>query len=122
MATRLAVAVAAALAAVSLVAESRDTTNLSSTLSPDVGEWVRGLRNKGSNVQCCDDADGVDPVWDTLGTGETPYRVRYGGRWFGVSRDALITEKNRLGVARAWMGRDAVGNPYVRCFLPGPTS
>ena len=101
------------------VAQARDTTGLSDTLSPDQQEWVRSLHS-GNSVPCCDNADGIDPEWDTLGTSGTRYRVRYQGQWLDVDASALLTLPNKIGVARAWMGyRD--GNPFVRCFLPGPS-
>ena len=107
----------AALMALSLPALGRDTTNFGQTLSPDVQEWVRGLRGV-NNISCCDDADGIDPVWETHGTG---YRVQFHGDWLRVEPDALLSIPNRLGVARAWIGYSADGRPYVRCFIPGPT-
>lgn len=103
--------------ALSLPATGRDTTNLGQTLSPDVQEWVRGLRGA-NNIFCCDDADGIDPVWETHGNG---YRVQFHGDWLQVEPDALLTVPNRLGVARAWIGYRPDGKPFVRCFIPGPT-
>lgn len=99
-------------------AVGRDSTNLSQSLSPDVQEWVRSLRGA-HNISCCDDADGIDPVWETH---ENGYRVMFRGDWLSVEGDALLTMPNRLGVARAWIGIKADGKPYVRCFIPGPTT
>ncbi len=104
--------------AMSLPAAGRDTTNLSRTLSPDVQDWVRGLRGA-NNILCCDDADGIDPVWDMQTSG---YRVQFRGDWLRVEPDALLNIPNRLGVARAWIGFTADSKPYVRCFIPGPTT
>ena len=100
-----------------LAAPARDTTNLTQTLSADVQEWVRGLRGA-NNISCCDDADGIDPVWETHGDG---YRVQFKGEWLRVEPDALLKIPNRMGVARAWIGYTADGRPYVRCFIAGPT-
>ncbi|MDQ2084303.1 hypothetical protein RA307_29300 [Xanthobacteraceae bacterium Astr-EGSB] len=110
-----------ALALVSLVAPDRgraiDTTGLSERLTQEQRDWVRELR-AGNGASCCDDADGIDPEWDIAG-GE--YRVRYGGRWLVVAPHALLTQPNRIGVARAWIAHGE-GETFVRCFLPGPTT
>lgn len=98
-------------------AGARDTTGLSDTLSQEQRDWVRSLRGKNS-VSCCDDADGVDPIWEIHGRS---YRVRYKSEWLDVDDEALLTMPNRLGVARAWIGTKPDGGPFVRCFLPGPT-
>jgi hypothetical protein len=94
-----------------------DTTGLSERLTQEQRDWVRELR-AGNGASCCDDADGIDPEWDILG-GE--YRVRYGGRWLVVAPHALLTQPNRIGVARAWIAHGE-GETFVRCFLPGPTT
>jgi hypothetical protein len=96
---------------------ARDTTGLSQTLSGEMNEWVRNLHSP-DGAWCCDEADGIDPVWDTSGNG---YRVQYKGEWLTVRPEALISTPNRLGVARAWIGFTSDTKPYVRCFLPGPT-
>ena len=109
------------LAAVALVAPDRsraiDTTGLSERLTQEQRDWVRELR-AGNGMSCCDDADGIDPEWD-IAAGE--YRVRYGGRWLAVPPHALLTQPNRIGVARAWIGHGE-GETFVRCFLPGSTT
>ncbi len=118
-ANRLAVIVGCLVGALglSVPVAGRDTTNLSQSLSPDVQDWVRGLHGV-NNISCCDDADGIDPVWETHGNG---YRVLFRGDWLEVEPGALLTVPNRLGVARAWIGYRADGKPFVRCFIPGPT-
>src|SRR3974390_1440852 len=98
-----AIALIAGIVALAFPAMGRDTTNLSQTLSSDVQEWVRGLRGA-NNISCCDDADGIDPVWETHANG---YRVHYQGDWLRVEPDALLSIPNRLGVARAWIGHTA---------------
>jgi hypothetical protein len=94
-----------------------DRTGLSDRLTQEQRDWVRELR-AGNGMSCCDDADGIDPEWDIVG-GE--YRVRYGGRWLVVAPHALLTQPNRIGVARAWIAHGE-GETFVRCFLPGPTT
>lgn len=100
-----------------LGARAIDRTGLSDTLTQEQRDWVRGLRN-GAGVPCCDDADGIDPEWDIK---DGQYRVRYGGRWLVVAPHALLTQPNRIGVARAWIGHGD-GEAFVTCFLPGPTT
>jgi hypothetical protein len=97
---------------------ARDTTGLSEKLSPELSDWVRGLKGK-HGIGCCDDSDGIDPVWDIAGD---RYRVFHSGRWLVVDDDALLKMPNRLGVARAWIGGLSTGAPFVRCFLPGPVT
>ena len=97
---------------------ARDTTGLAQTLSAEMNDWVRGLHSR-DGAWCCDQADGIDPVWDMAGDS---YRVRYQGAWLTVGPQALIPGPNRLGVARAWIGVTADTKPYVRCFLPGPVT
>ena len=105
------------LALLTAPASARDTTGLSAQLSPELQEWTRGLKGK-NGIGCCDDADGVDPVWDIK---DGKYRVYHDGKWLVVDDGALLKISNRLGVARAWIGfRD--GESFVRCFLPGPTT
>jgi hypothetical protein len=108
-------------AALSLLAAglgvARDTTGLSDSLSQEQRDWVRGLR-AANGASCCDDADGIDPVWDIH---DGHYRVHYGGQWLVVSPSALLTQPNRIGVARAWLVYGE-GEVFVRCFLPGPTT
>ncbi len=116
-AIRAAVLIGSLAAALSFPAAGRDTTNLSQTLSPELQEWVRGLRGA-DNISCCDEADGIDPVWETHGNG---YRVQFRGEWLPVEERAVLKVHNRLGVARAWIGFTVDFRPYVRCFLPGPT-
>lgn len=100
----------------SLYVFARDTTGLSALLSPEQQEWTRGLKSK-AGAYCCDNADGIDPIWAIEGD---HYVVTFQGKPLKVEPDALLTQPNRLGVARAWIGyRD--GGPFVRCFLPGPT-
>jgi hypothetical protein len=94
-----------------------DRTGLSDRLTQEQRDWVHDLR-AGNGVSCCDDADGIDPEWDILGG---DYRVRYGGQWLTVAPHALLTQPNRLGVARAWIAHGE-GETFVRCFLPGPTT
>jgi hypothetical protein len=118
MIAKLTVAAAVGALLVPLSAPARDTTGLSQTLSAEMNEWVRGLHSPGG-AWCCDEADGIDPVWETTGDG---YRVKFQGEWLTVQPTALITAPNRLGVARAWIGFTADTKPYVRCFLPGPTT
>jgi hypothetical protein len=118
MIVRLAVAAAVGALLLPFSAPARDTTGLSQTLSAEMNEWVRGLHSPGG-AWCCDDADGIDPVWETSGDG---YRVKFQGEWLTVQPTALISTPNRLGVARAWIGFTADTKPYVRCFLPGPTT
>jgi hypothetical protein len=119
----LATAVAAPIAVAALlflapgIGLARDTTGLSDSLTQEQREWVRGLR-AANGASCCDDADGIDPVWDIA---DGQYRVRYGGRWLTVSSDALLTQPNRIGVARAWLAHGE-GEVFVRCFLPGPAT
>jgi len=107
----------AAMVWLPLQVAARDTTNLAQTLSPDVQDWVKGLKGINS-LSCCDDADGIDPEWQMQASG---YRVRFRGEWLRVEPGAVLNEPNRLGVARAWIGFTADTRPYVRCFLPGPS-
>ena len=100
-----------------LGARAIDRTGLSDTLTQEQRDWVKGLRNA-SGVPCCDDADGIDPEW---GIKDGSYRVRYGGRWLVVAPHALLTQPNKIGVARAWIGHGD-GEAFVTCFLPGPTT
>lgn len=113
----IAVIVLLVIAILSSVAFARDTTGLSDSLTQDQREWVKGLRDKGG-TPCCDDADGIDPVWEIK---DGQYRVFWEQRWLVVSKDALLTQPNKIGVARAWMAYGD-GEMYVRCFLPGPVS
>jgi hypothetical protein len=118
MLAKIVLAATAGALVIPLTTLARDTTGLSKTLSSELNDWVRSLRSP-AGTWCCDEADGIDPVWETTGDG---YRVQYQGEWLPVPPAALITEPNRLGVARAWIGFSADTKPYVRCFLPGPTT
>lgn len=85
------------------------------------GSWVDGLHNQSGNV-CCFDGDGrrlEDPEW----TAGDPYRVARDGKLVDVPPWALVTMKNRDGIARVWWNpiADDAGN-HVRCFLPGALS
>lgn len=81
---------------------------------PDLDGWFNGL--KSANGPCCSDRDGTvlaDPDWESLGD---RYRVKLNGVWYDVPEAAVITEKNRAGVAMVWPMTDGV---TIRCFLPG---
>lgn len=95
----------------------RDTTGLSDTLSPEQKAWTKGLKDE-RGLPCCDDADGIDPQWEIEGD---HYKVFHKDRWLIVEPGAVLRVKNRLGVARAWVGWRPDGTVYIRCFLPGPT-
>jgi hypothetical protein len=109
--------VVAALSCAPGIGFARDTTGLSDTLNQEQRDWVRGLR-AANGASCCDDADGIDPVWDIE---DGRYRVRYGTQWLVVSPEALLTQPNRIGVARAWLAHGD-NEVFVRCFLPGPAA
>lgn len=101
----------------------RDMTGLTAQLSPSQREWVRNLTdNDGSG--CCDDADGIDPVWRMSESSESGYEVMVDGKWLEVEKRALITKPNKIGVARAWKGRrwneqTQKSETFIRCFVPG---
>lgn len=99
-------------------AEARDTTGLSAQLSQEQKDWVRGLRGP-DGISCCDDADGIDPVWRIE---NDRYVVHYKGQDLIVDPKNVLTVPNKIGVARAWVWVGLDGNPYIRCFLPGPTA
>lgn len=96
-------------------------------------QWVDELKNQLGNV-CCFDNDGRrlnGPDWDTLGkvsedpNGTSGYRVYDEGQWRDVINMAVVTMKNRDGIARVWFAyqSDSRGTiKVVRCFLPGALS
>jgi hypothetical protein len=84
---------------------------------PDLDRWYDGLQAKGKWV-CCHKRDAKeldDSDWDMK---ESHYRVRLNGRWYEVSDNALVIDKNLVGRALVWITFSG-GTPVVRCFLPG---
>src|SRR5574337_48344 len=88
--------------------------------------WWNSLHASGSNVPCCDIADGLkveDVDWDTinLASADKPdvrYRVRLNGQWIVVRPEAVVTVPNRFGPAVVWPY--TIGDKtLVRCFMPG---
>ncbi len=102
---------------IALPSMARDTTGLSDALTQEQRDWVKGLKSNGG-ASCCDETDGIDPVWDIK---DGSYRVHWQGQWLVVLPGALLTQPNKIGVARAWVAYGD-GEAYVRCFLPGPTT
>jgi hypothetical protein len=89
---------------------------------PDLDHWFDALQSSGG-YPCCSYADGsmvADVDWDTsVVNGEDRYRVRIDGNWIVVSPQEVVTAPNRHGAAIAWIYKDSVGMPNVRCFMPG---
>lgn len=83
-------------------------------------QWFDGLAS-GKGL-CCSFADGLaikDVDWDTHGTSpNSGYRVRIGGVWIEVPKDAAVTVPNKFGAAVVWPYVED-GKTLVRCFLPG---
>jgi hypothetical protein len=96
--------------------------------------WVDQLQSKHGQL-CCSNNDGRrldDPDWDTLGkvqtdyTGTSGYRVWENSQWYDVPNWAVVTERNRDGIARVWWDKDygpegRVISKRVRCFIAGAT-
>jgi hypothetical protein len=94
--------------------------------------WVDQLQSKHGQL-CCSNNDGRrldDPEWDTLGKVQTDYngnsgfRVYEDSRWYDVPNYAMVTVRNRDGIARVWWDREynAEGGTItkrVRCFIAG---
>lgn len=92
--------------------------------------WVDELMNSNNN-RCCYDNDGrrlTDPDWDTLGkvatehSGPSGYRVYEDGKWHEVPNWAVVTQRNKDGIARVWWTRDYNEGNIIKtviCFLPG---
>ena len=89
---------------------------------PELDAWMNELQSKGG-YPCCSQADGsavADVDWDTaVVNGENRYRVRISGVWIVVTPQEVVEGPNRFGPAVAWIYRDSVGVPNVRCFMPG---
>jgi hypothetical protein len=89
---------------------------------PELDAWMNGLQSKGG-YPCCSYAEATvidDAEWDTaVVNGENRYRVRIGGNWIVVSPEEVVEGPNNAKVALAWIYRDSVGVPNVRCFMPG---
>ncbi|MDO8683788.1 MAG: hypothetical protein Q7N50_09945 [Armatimonadota bacterium] len=95
---------------------ARDMTGLSAQLTPEQGDWVRGLKDR-NGVLCCDTADGYDVAWQSAPGGG--YLVLIKGLWRLVPAAALIDDiPNKLGVARVWYTQHG-GEVVIRCFIPG---
>lgn len=82
--------------------------------------WFDSLKNK-QDVGCCDTSDGrrlEDAEWGTNTNGE--YWVVIDGVRYQVPEHALLTQKNRAGVAIVWPYLDpATLQMQIRCFIPG---
>lgn len=81
---------------------------------PEMEGWFRSLHSKGG-AWCCNGDDAEEAEWDTSGG---KYRVRIEGQWLDVPDDAVVEGPNRAGVAKVWAWH-MMGQPAVRCFLPG---
>jgi hypothetical protein len=88
-------------------------------------DWLKTLKN-GNNVSCCDGSDAysvVEPDWEMMhGEDAVHYRVRQSTKhgWMLVADKAVITDVNKIGVAKVWPTIDASGLwTSIRCFLPG---
>jgi hypothetical protein len=84
-------------------------------VAPELRRWFSQLHNK-MGYRCCDDADGFDAQWDTK---DNHYRVYDNGRWYVVPDEKVVTEPNKLGVAKVWWSNALMLNKEIRCFMPG---
>jgi hypothetical protein len=89
---------------------------------PDLDKWMNSLASRGG-YPCCSHVDGTtlaDAEWDTaVVNGEIHYRVRLDQNWIVVSPEEVVEGPNLFGQAIAWIYRDSLGVPNVRCFMPG---
>jgi hypothetical protein len=105
--------IALALAAISFPSHARDNGQWAQA-DPAIRDWVDHLTDR-AGISCCRTADGYDVQWDTV---DGHYRVFILNRWIVVPDGAVLTQPNRLGVARVWYIAYP-GDVHIRCFLPG---
>jgi len=113
---RTLLACAVVLMALLLAADAHDHQR------PELDEWFRGLESTGG-ASCCDGSDAfsvMDPEWDVNNDPEFPFKVKFGGVWLKVPKNAVVKGPNKAGPAQLWPVQDEDGGePGVRCFLPG---
>lgn len=81
-------------------------------------QWFNSLKNK-NGVGCCDTSDGKRVEDADWGIENDSYWVMVDGQKLVVPPEALLTQKNRAGVAIVWPMSDQDGKTIVRCFIPG---
>lgn len=98
-------------------------------LSAELQEWMMGLQN-GWGTVCCEFKEAehlADADWDTtMVDGEPHYRVKYHDKWLVVDANSVVQPpNNKIGPALAWIvyreyqDGKPIGEPWVKCFLPG---
>lgn len=85
---------------------------------PGLGDWYSGLRS--GRGPCCDGPgkDATHLESDDWESRDGHYRVRIEGKWLDVPDDAVLKEPNKDGRTLVWLWR-MMGEPQVRCFIPG---
>ncbi|MFB6449240.1 hypothetical protein [Bradyrhizobium tunisiense] len=85
---------------------------------PELNDWYRSLQS--GKGPCCggpsEDATHLDELqWRTKGEG---YEVFVENKWIDVPASAIVPVPNKDGRALVWLYH-SMGEPIVRCFMPG---
>lgn len=88
---------------------------------PELDSWYRSLQS--GKGPCCggpsEDATHLDELqWRSKGDG---YEVFIEGHWIDVPPAAIVPVPNKDGRALVWLYY-LMGEPIVRCFIPGTLS
>jgi hypothetical protein len=88
---------------------------------PELDSWYRSLQS--GKGPCCggpsEDATHLDELqWRSKGDG---YEVFIEGHWIEVPPAAIVPVPNKDGRALVWLYY-LMGEPVVRCFIPGTLS
>jgi hypothetical protein len=88
---------------------------------PELDSWYRSLQS--GKGPCCggpsEDATHLDELqWRSKGDG---YEVFIEGHWIDVPPAAIVPVPNKDGRALVWLYY-LMGDPVVRCFIPGMLS
>lgn len=82
-----------------------------------LSDWYRSLRQPGTGVLCCSEAD-CRPV--EARTGAKGWEIYAGGRWVAVSPEKVLRGRNNPTGRAVACYREWAGEVVVFCLVPGP--